>query len=120
MSKSIRDQMRAATVGAPRTFKRTEVEYNGILFEFVQPSLRKRKEIVEKCTGEDGKVDSIGLMVESVIALTVVPGTDERVYDEADRAELVDMPSGSFVDEFAEKAVQVLTGIGFGEEVKKD
>lgn len=106
----IRAKLRAKTIGAKKVFRRESVEFEGDAFEFIQPTLGERKSIVASVRNEDGEVDDIALMVESVIALTVVPGTTDRVFEDTDRESMLGMPSGSFVEKFAEKAVQVLVG----------
>lgn len=106
----IRAKLRNKTIGAKKVFRRETVEFDGDTFEFIQPTLGERKSIVSSVRDADGNVDEIALMVESVIALTVVPGTTERVFEDTDREGMLEMPSGSFVEKFAEKAVQVLVG----------
>lgn len=121
---SLRDALRAATIGSKKEFKRTQVEHKGNTFEFVQPALRERKDLIKKVTDADGNIDSVALMVEAVIALTVVPDTEVRVYEAADRESMMGFPSGSFVDEFAGKALAILNGTSEedagAEDAKKD
>lgn len=116
---NLRDALRAATVGSKKEFKRTQVEYAGNTFEFLQPALRDRKDLLKRVTDDEGNIDSVALMVEAVIALTVIPGTNERVYESADRESLMGFPSGSFVDEFATKALGILNGSDGEEDPKK-
>lgn len=106
----LRNTLRSATVGSKKEFKRTQVEYAGHTFEFIQPTLRERKDIVNKCISDTGNIDPITLQVEAVINLTVIPDTTERVFDSADREDMYGRPTGSFIDVFAEKAVEILTG----------
>lgn len=111
MGNSVKANLIQATIGAKKEFKRTSLEYGDETFEFIQPSLKERKEIIKRVRGKDGNVDEIGLMVEAIIALTVVPGTNERVFDESHRDSMMDQPAGGFVDIFAEKALSMLTGV---------
>lgn len=105
----IRAKLRNKTIGGKKSFKRETVEFDGETYEFVQPSLRLRQEITSKARKGDD-IDQMQLMVEAIIGLTVIPGTDERIFEEGDKESMLEFPSGSFVEKFAEKSVQVLVG----------
>jgi hypothetical protein len=106
----LRNKLRAKTVGAKKDFRRTEVEFDGLNYEFVQPTLRGRKTIIEKSRNADGDTDDVLLSIYAVIELTVIPGTEERIYEDTDLESMLNSPAGSFVDVFAGKAVSVMLG----------
>lgn len=121
----MRNAMRSATVGAKKQFKRVRVEHDGIEYEFVQPSLRDRKEIFDRCMDGEGNMNSVLLQIEAIINLTVIPDTDVRVFERGDKESLLEFPAGSFVDVFSEKAVNIMTGrdsseTAEGEDTKND
>ena len=100
---SNRDELRAATLGAPKQFAHEIIEWNGCRFELRQPSVGDRNRLVKQCMDDKGKPDALELMTRSVMACTFVPDTQEKVFDETDYDALVTSPSGGFVDRFGEK-----------------
>ena len=112
---SLKDNLRQLTVGRKNEFKTIEMDYEGEVVVFKQPSLKLRKSIVEKSFVND-KVDGISLQVWSVIYLTY-DAEGNRVFDEADFEALMEKPAGSFVDVFAEQATKLL---GNGEKELED
>lgn len=117
MSNKDKSNLLAVTIGSRKEFKRDSLGYKGETFEFIQPSLRERNALIKKVRNKDGTVDDSALMVEAVIALTVYPGTTDRVFDDTHRDSMLDQPSGSFVDAFSEKALNMLSGSGDSEEL---
>lgn len=104
---STRDRLRAATLGEKRVFRRVEVEYGGNKFELRQPSIRMRQRMNSKCT--DGKVFEFEMFVlYAIIECTYVPGTDERVFGDADFDTIVDAPPGGFLDALIEAILPLL------------
>lgn len=112
MTKSIRDQIRAATVGAKPEFKSEVVEYAGIEVEIRQPSQKDRKELMKKCQDKDGRLDPLEFTVWAVIRNTFVPGTNERVFESGDYDKMIEMPAGGFIDQFGEKAMDLFNSEG--------
>jgi hypothetical protein len=98
---SLRDELRAATVGAKKVFRTKSVEWNGLKFEFRQPSLAGRRKLRDKALDDGGMIDIFEALVWGVIWNTYVPGTDELVFEETDYDSLVSTPPGGFMDEFA-------------------
>lgn len=104
-------ELHAATIGAKKNFKRYSLEFEGTAVEFIQPNVKQRRDILNKCKDSKGEVDGVLLMVEAVIQLTVEPNTDNRVFDETHRDMILSQPSGGWFEKFAEKAMQAITGV---------
>jgi len=101
-TKSLRDKIRSATVGAASQFKREEVKFGGIEVEIRQPSVKVRRELYSKCSDDSGKIDILDFMTWGVIYNTYVPGTNEHVFDSSDYDAMVEKPAGGFLDQFGE------------------
>ena len=110
---SLRDQLRASTVGKRIELKRKIVEWEGKEYELRQPNLRERKRLREKILTDTG-VDIFDAMVWLTIWQTYVPGTDERVFDDTDYEIFLNNPSGSFVDNFGSEIV-LMSNLDLGE-----
>lgn len=108
MAQSIRDQIRAATLGKKTQFKSKEFDYDGIKVEFRQPNLKDRQMLINKAKSKDGDFDFVEFLVWSVISNTYVPGTDERVFEAADYDSMVGKPTGSFVDKFGAEIAEIM------------
>jgi len=109
--KSMRDILRAKTVGAKKQFKSEIVEWDGEKFEIRQPSVGQRGKILQASkvqTGDVEKMDFAKLQAVAVICCTYVPGTNEQVFEEADLDALMELPAGSFVDEFSQVALRLM------------
>lgn len=119
---NLRETLRAATLGRKSTFKSQLVKLEGpdgtpLEVEVRAPSVRARGTILrkagmlaaEKTGGAPEKQLLIEHMqVEAVLQLSYVPGTNQRVYEEADREQLLEQPAGGFVDQLAEVALPML------------
>lgn len=108
MAQSIRDQIRAATLGKKTQFKTKEFVYEGITVEFRQPNLKDRQLLINKSKTKDGEFDFVEFLVWSVISNTYVPGTDERVFENSDYESMISKPSGSFVDKFGAEIAEIM------------
>ena len=117
MAQSIRDKIRSATVGKNHKFKSKIFNYEGIDVEFRQPSIKGKKNLIDKAKGSDGEFDMINFLVYAVIGNCYVPGTDELVFDETDYDVIVNQPSGSFVDVFGNEIAKLM---GEEDDPKKD
>lgn len=117
MSSEARNKIRAATVGAPKQFKKELITYNGVEIEIRQPSLKVRKSIGERAT-QNNHVDLLEFLVWAVIECTFVPGTDEKVFEIADYEGLISQPTDSFMDEIGEKAASMCNIIGTTKNLK--
>ena len=109
-----RDEIRSATVGSPKIFRKEILEHNGTKIEFRQPTVRTRKEINDRsqkdAEGDNviGKIDLWSFMVWSVIYCSFVPGTNEKVFEDGDFENLMEQPAGGFVDEFSTKVGELM------------
>lgn len=100
MAQSIRDKIRAATLGKPVQFKSKTFNYEGVDVEFRQPNLKDRQMLINKARKSNGDLDFVEFLVWSVIANTYVPDTNEKVFDDTDYDVMTNQNSGSFVDQF--------------------
>lgn len=105
---STRDNIRKATVGAKKEFRKELTEWDGLEVEVRQPSVLSRRELLNACSDEEGNVDGQELMIWALIQNTYVPGTDEKVFDRADYDSIVNQPTGGFVDHFGKVALEVM------------
>jgi len=109
--KSMRDILRAKTVGAKKQFKSEIIEWNGEKFEIREPSVRQRAKILQASGAQSldpNDIDLAKFQTLAVIYCTYIPGTNERVFEEGDLEALMEMPSGTFVDDFAQIAFKYL------------
>jgi hypothetical protein len=105
----MKDKLRALTLGASKKFERKSVEIEGSIFEIRQPTLKERGMFRKKAMtiGQNDKgeattdFDIFAFQIEAVSTLTVVPGTDERVFEESDREALEQCPCGGWFDTLA-------------------
>lgn len=116
----VRKKLRSSTVGKKKDLKKKTVEYEGEEFEIRQPTVALRAKIMQEAriqpeSGEESDVESViakvdysSMQVWSVIYCTYVPGEDERVFEPQDVQSLKDQPTGSFVDLFAEAAIELM------------
>jgi hypothetical protein len=70
---------------------------NGVEVELRTPSVQDRSKIYAKAMKGD-TLDTAELSVAAALACTFVQGTDEKVFEEADREVLKDAASGSDLD----------------------
>lgn len=106
-----RSDIRAATVAAQARFASKTVNVNGQDVEIRQPNIKQRSEILRLAKAQSGdkdRVDLASLSIESIIRCCYVPGTNEKVFGDADRDTLAEMPSGSFVDDLASAALGLM------------
>lgn len=99
-----RDKLRSATVGGKKTLKKEIVTVNGEKFEVRQITVGDRKKLVERATSiVDGnpRINFVEWNLWQVILATFVPGTEERVFEDADYDELISHPAGGFIDELS-------------------
>lgn len=105
-----KDKLRALTLGASKKFERKTVTIEGQDFEVKQPSLKERGEFRKKAMkiSEDGTdFDIFEFQINAVMALTFVPGTEEKVFDSADRESFESAPCGGWFDKLAAVASEL-------------
>lgn len=107
-----KEALRAATIGKTRIFEKKVVEIDGVKFELRQPTIGQRGEIRNKSmkinagAEDDERVqfDMFSFLLCAVVELTYVPGTDDRVFGEADYEALREMPAGGWFDKLSTEA----------------
>ncbi len=104
---STRDEIRSKTVGGNLKAQVKLFEYEEVSVEFRQPTVGIRKEIFNRSQVDD-KLDIYNFLVWSVIYCTFVPGTKERVYEDADFDSMMSQYTGSFVDIFSEEISEIM------------
>jgi hypothetical protein len=105
---SARDKLRSKTVGAKKNFRSEIVTVDGEEVEVRQLSVRDRLDVYNRST-KNGTLDPLQFQIWAVIATVYVPGTKERLFEDADYDSLIDQPTGSFVDKLSEAAVNMLS-----------
>lgn len=114
---SLKKLIRQQTVGKKVPLKSKIVKFNEGTDEqyevgFKQPTRKDKKLIMSKCVDkETGLIDNIDLQTWAVIALTVEPDTDNQVFSESDYESLSKLPSGTWFDEYAEYALDLISGV---------
>ncbi len=107
-----RDEIRAATIGAKKHFRTKIIQFNGVDVEIRQPTLRERRTLQEKCLDDKGNVDLFEFLLWAVIVNTYVPGTKEKVFDDADYEALLSEPIGGFVDRYSDSISDLMNVSG--------
>ena len=115
---SIRDNLRSkATNGKFRT-KIVEVEGERVLVK--QPSVRGRRDLMNKATKENGQVDLAEFLIWGLINNCYVPedakGADgkkdpdagKRIWEDTDYDSLMEQPAGGTLDELGSVAAELL------------
>jgi hypothetical protein len=110
-----KDKLRALTLGANTKFKRETVIINGQAFDVRQPSLKERGEFRKKAmkigSNDEGRgtadFDIFEFQINAVISLTLVPDTDEKVFEESDREAFEASPAGGWFDQLASVATEL-------------
>lgn len=108
MAQSIRDQIRAATLGAKPQFKSKEVEYNGITVELREPNLKDRRKLLERAKNSNGELDMVNFIVYSVILNTYVPNSNEKVFSPEDADAFFELNTGGFVEAFSSAVSELM------------
>lgn len=103
-----RDELRSAALKSPPR-KRVPVEYNGVQFELLAPTILQRKQILEKARSPGADSASIFEMAEwAAIYCTVIPGTKERIFEDTDQATLSEQAVNGFIDKVVESLPALL------------
>lgn len=109
MANPVRDALRAATVGASRARAGEVVEVNGAQIEVRKPTVAERYEIITNAAKDGGKgVDLRKMHASALINLCYIPGTEDRVFEDADMKDLTDAEAGGWSDTLFEVAQKFL------------
>jgi hypothetical protein len=105
-----RDEMRSRLL-APVKRKRKTVTVNGADFELLQPLVKEREEFTK--FSDNGAE----LVSRAIIAMAVMPGTEERIFEETDIEAFKNQCVGGLIDQVAEEIVEF---VRVSETEKKD
>lgn len=94
---------------APKV-KRQEYTFNGVALEYIQPTIGSMYK-----GGGDGPTKAF--IIKSMIDNSVVPGTDERVFEDSDYDAIMEMPATGELQEITRIITEMLD-LGVGEKVK--
>ena len=111
----LRNKLRAVTIGAVKKPRSKVLEINGEKLEVRQPTIKQRDDLRSKCIDRipldngdfEMKLDSIAYQIWGVILFTYIPGTNERVFENADFDLMANSFTGSFVDDLYEVFVEL-------------
>ena len=101
---SARDAIRDAIIGGPDKTKTKIVEFFGQEIELRQPSM----EVIMNMQASEG--DRAASMANMIINYSYVPGTLERIFEEADAEALTALPFGADVQRI-QRAINELTSL---------
>lgn len=118
-AKSMRDKLRAGTIGKTRGFRSKLVEVAELgddgaplVVEVREPTVKGHARILSEAGisgGDVGKLDHARMQVAAVLECAFVPGTNERVFDAVDREALLELPVGGWLSQLAQVAVTFLS-----------
>lgn len=103
--KAMRDELRAATLGAASVRATRVVEWNGKQYEVRSPSLAQSRKLAN--LAKQAGSDDFKAMVHGIIQTVYIPGTDTQVFDARDEEALLARGMRDFVGAFA-KALREL------------
>lgn len=107
---TLRNELRAATLGAPTPGESKLIKIGDREFEVRQPTLAVRDRILQGCKDADGNTLLGKMSTLAAINCTFLPGTQVRVFDDADLDAMLNTRAGSsFVDTLGAAAVQLMT-----------
>ena len=105
---SKRNALRSAILGSTPAFRKEIVTFEGNEYEVRQTTRKIRGELFKKCTKENGQMDALEMLLWGAIFCTFEPGSNERVFEEADYAVLSEQPTGGIVDKLGKVAMELL------------
>jgi len=101
-------------------FKTKKVKVKGAEFEVRETSRKVRKDLLEKCTDENGKVNTSDFLVWSIIYCTFDPGTGARVFDDEHYDSIMESPTSGVLAKLEEAAAELMNVDGdISDKVKK-
>jgi len=95
-NKSARDKIRAATVGNKTIVKSKIMTIEGVDIEIFAPTLEQSQFIESKIEADEK--DFTPRLLWTLIVLCKVPGTNERIFEEADYDTLMKKPAEGFIE----------------------
>ena len=106
---SLRDQIRGSVLGSSQQRKKQVVEFFGQQVEIRQPSLA---EVMDVTSADDRKQQAVNMLIQ----YCYVPGEDTRVFEDADRDVLLNLPFGDDVVRM-QQAISAITSIDVSKEL---
>ena len=105
-----RDTLRSMTVGAPAVRKTVTVLFKEQEFDLKAPTVAERSLLIEKASveGDKVKVNTGEMLVQCVLTMVYVPGTDTLVFEPGDHDRLMNEPAGGFVDVLGQEAMKLV------------
>lgn len=101
MTLSVKDKIRAATLGKKSAIKSKVFDYEGIEVEVREPNLKSKRELLKRAKDSNGELDVVDFMIYATILNTYSPGTDELVFSIEDYDVMANQYSDSFIDKFS-------------------
>ena len=86
--------------------KRVEFEYNGQGFELLAPTVRRRRDILQKQEKDNPSLLDIQIWV--AIECTVEPGTTTRIFEDTDLEAFENMTMNGFIDAVGEHCLELI------------
>lgn len=115
----IRNKLRSAALKNPER-KRIQLEYMGETYELLAPLVHERKSIMINSKKAGNSEPTILDMAEQVaIICTVIPGTNEKVFEPEDIEAFRNSTMGAFLDKISPK-IPALLNLASEEEKKPE
>jgi hypothetical protein len=109
--KSKRDALRSALLGKSKRISKTIEIAEGVEIEIRQPTVGARSRIMS-AAGVSGASqdlnDLAAIQIAAVVHCSFVPGTNERIFDAADRGVLEELPTNQWFDEVSGVALELM------------
>jgi len=101
-----RDAIRTRILSGKNKHRKTKIiDFMGEEVEVRQPTVKQVQELAKEARKEDS--DAVLL---SIIEYCYVPGTDVKVFEDADKDELLGLPVGDWLNNL-NKAIEEMTGV---------
>ncbi len=116
-----REYYRAQTLASPRRrrIELVSIDVNGesIEYEVRAPTLAAKQKITKACSDVDFsgdkpkvEIDQLKMAALSAVACVCIPGTDVKVFEDADLARLRESEVGGWEEQLMDAAVKMLRG----------
>jgi hypothetical protein len=109
--KSKRDALRSALLGKSKRISKTIEIAEGVEIEIRQPTVgaRSRIMIAAGVSGASQDLNDLAaIQIAAVVHCSFVPGTNERIFDAADRGVLEELPTNQWFDEVSGVALELM------------
>lgn len=109
--KSKRDALRSALLGKPKRISKIIEIAEGVEIEIRQPTVGSRSRIMSAAgvsASSQDLNDLAAIQIAAVVHCSFVPGTNERIFDAADRGVLEELPTNQWFDEVSGVALELM------------